>query len=257
MNLKISRTAAIELARHNKDNTLDLLGLEALAQLDENIAVGIKGGSLSPLNNFLNLFGLDSKFFYILERINNKTVVQYEHGIAHLDDIGGKIVLKRSLPISYGTNSNTQYPCYNGPSEFITSEGEYVIAYSTMPFSYLEALAQENCVLTSSADFTPQPVQLNKNSVLARLDDKIISLSLHDENFRNIIVEAFQSYTNQLKLKTSKLDVNKLSLKQLNISPSSQSSSKKGAFIYNEQKDCLQYYDGTKWKTLVTKDEDT
>jgi len=179
MSLKTSNKTAIEFAKYCNDNTFQLLGAEPLAAHNTAIDIAIKNGAITSEDTFFNIFGLN-KFFYVIEKVKGKEVVQYEHGIGYLISSPDGVFLKRCTPITHGKNANDKNPCYNGPVEFITNDDEYIIVYSTMPFSFTEALAEDHCVLTSSNPFVPQAIKLEPNSILARLDDEIVSLSIDD-----------------------------------------------------------------------------
>ena len=81
-------------------------------------------------------------------------------------------------------------------------------------------------------------------------------MSFNSKEFADIVTESLTKYTKQLSLKASKLSVNKLSVKHLQLESSSDLNVKKGTFIYDETTDTVKFYNGSKWRTLQWVDEE-
>lgn len=259
MILKTSNKTAIELAKFNNCCDLELLGTTSLAQYNTSLALALKNNELSDDHTFKNVFGLDVRFFYSIELIENKQIVRYEHGIGSIYEVDNIIYFKREMPILSGSDSSSLEPCLNGGCNLTCNDKQYIVVYSTLPYTYVEALAESNSVLTSSSPFVPTPVQLNENSVLARLDGEILSLSLTSEEFKKILIEAISKYSNQVSLTASKFSMKKknapISSNVFQFVPTSNPQTKQGIMFYDQNDDCLKYFDGTKWRRLVWQED--
>lgn len=253
MNLIISPKRAIELATYESNSDLKLHGTCALAAFNSKIALAIKCEDVTN-HSFLNIFGTDSKFLYIVEKISNNNVVQYERGIGHLAFIDGNTFLKRIQPLSHGTSANDQIPCYNGPTDFFCKDGEYLIVSNSHPQSYIELFSDPHSILTCSDSFTPQPVVMSENSILARISNSIQSIPFSGEYFISLIIDCLTKYTKQIILKTSKLDLKRLCCDSLQLNINNKPLDRVGTINFDGKN--LKYYDGEKWRTLIWKVED-
>lgn len=242
MNLKTTNQVAIENALQNpKGKNLRLLG---------------------PVNDqsFFDVFGLDSKFFYLAEKIENNNVVLRERGIGRLVVSEDGYELERYQPLGFYVSGDANaHPCVNGPIDF---NGQVTVS-SSYPFSLLESLCEDHCVVTCDKQFLPKPVQLSQYSFLGRLDNGVDSLPFESlcesSEFKEALVSAVTGYTKQLAFSASKINtktkkgVIASSIFQLN--PTSNPPAKKGTFIYDENDDCLKYYDGESWRLLMWKED--
>lgn len=260
MNLTISNKIAIETATPcSKSKDLKLDGISSLALINESFSISLSQGSISTENTFLNVFGLDNLFFYHAEKVFNNTRVVLERGIGHLVKIDDIVYLKRVRPVCYYLyDSSEPTPSRNAYDLTIDNDNEYILVSSTIPPSYIELLYETNAVVTSSDSFLPQSVKMDQNSVLARLQDKIVSLCFKDfgnvDDFQEAVSNALSSYKNQISLGCSKLNMKSkrgvISSNVFQLNPTSNPPAKKGTFIYDEADDCLKYYDGTKWRKI-------
>jgi len=246
MNLKTSKVPAIELGISNLSNSdLELKGTEALRQYNSSL--------IPPESDisFKNLFGFDCNFFYKVDLITNNKVTKSEYGIGHLISSGDSVILKRELPMYLYSNDRV-VPCHNGPHHFITEGNDYLTIYSTTPSSYIELLANSNCVIASSEPFSPSPIPVENNSLLGRLDDNVQSIPFsslfsHPELIAAIL-EVITTYSKQLSLRTSKLDAKKISTDSLQLNTNDKLMDKKGTLGFDGKN--LKFYDGEVWRVL-------
>lgn len=253
MNLLISPKRAIELATYQSNSDFQLHGTCALAPFSSNLARAIKCED-GPDYSFLSIFGTENKFLYTIEKFRNEQAIQYERGIGYLYKQDNNIFLKRIQPLTHGPNSSDLLPCYNGPTDFFCKDGEYIIASSSHPKTYVELFADPHSILTSSDSFTPQPVSLQEDSFLARLSNSIQSLSFSSDYFINIIITCITKYTKQLILKTSKLDVKRLCCDDIQLNTNNNPLNRPGVIVF-DGKD-IKFFDGSHWKKLIWKIED-
>ncbi len=252
MNLKTSKSSAIELAVSNHNNNdLELKGLKALSEFNKSISLSLNS-TIDIDTSFQTIFGHDCSFFYNIEQIgNNNKVIISEYGIGHIESLDNKTILKRHLPI-YLNSNNKITQCNNGPYHFKCDSPEYLVAHSVLPSSYLELLANSNCVIASSEPFCPNPVAIDNFSFLGRLNNNVQSIPF-SELFSNpeliaAILQVITTYSKQLSLRTSKLDAKRLCTDSLQLNSNDKILDKKGTLGF-DGKD-LKFYDGEVWRIL-------
>ncbi|NDB59323.1 hypothetical protein EB001_12870 [bacterium] len=260
MNLKIPQIIAIELASapHHNSDSLELLGIEPLKQVNNSLKIAVNAGDITSNNLFSNIFNSNDTFFYGLEEIKNGVTIKYERGLGSLVFENNRTFLKRNIPISVGTCPSDLKPCSNGScASFHCSDCESIVVFSSYPANYNECLFAANTLITSSSPFLPSPFVVENNSLVGRLDKDLTSLSFNDSSFIEKLVKSISSYTKQILLKTSKLDIKKLATPHLLLNPSTKNNHlpKKGTIIYDESDDLIKYYDGTVWRSLEGKVE--
>lgn len=248
-----SPTTAIEALSKNPDSEdLELVGHEPLVNVSKSLASAVKAGVLNSDNSFAKVFGYDTSFFYIIECVTKEKVTSYERGIATIYEKDNRTFLKRQIPIVNGTNSSqciSSSSC--GLTPFSCCDSDCTVLYSCSPHTFIESLCLDNCVLATHTAFVPQPLQVQENSFLGRLDDKLQSIPLDNGNFIEKIVKYIGNFTKQIKLKTSKLSLNRLEPQVIDMVPTSNVKAKKGSLYYDESDDKLKIYDGEKWKTIA------
>jgi hypothetical protein len=178
MKLKTSPTLAVERGKPvENSHDIELLGAEALCGCsDQSLHLAIKSKTLTNKSNcFCKVFGFKSKFYY-----NISLRERYEVGIGYLEKKNKHLFLKRSLPLFYTDNGTDVIPSYNLPRTFYCSDADYLVISSYTPRTYIELLPDANSLITSIDAFVPSSLHVDKNSVVARLDDHIVSLSLED-----------------------------------------------------------------------------
>lgn len=248
--MTIKNQIAIEALGNNPDTfDLELIGIEPLKDINTNLKLSIEAGGITSESTFLNVFGLDVNFFYILENIKEQTPSYYERGIGYIYQLDNKLFLKRKKVFISGKNSFECAVSIDHQPQMLYSDKALI--YSSIPPTYIEAIAPENCVLCSSDSCIPNPVSMIDNSLLARLDNKIESISFDDDRLVSKILNAIVTFKNQLKLKTSKLSLKRVEPEVIDMVPTSNIKAKRGSLYYDESDNKLKLYDGQSWKTVA------
>lgn len=260
--LKILPTVAIEVATNHPTN-LDL----QLVELDnlENCHLFkdmIRIGDINENTTLRKCIGLNTNFFYSIECVPNKVKSRieegclYERGVGYLYQEDDLVFLKRTLPIvnGYSDNSFTVNNLYPRPFRCCETDSTVVVTCVT-PQTYFEALVVPHSFIMSSEDsFIPTPLQVKKNSFLARLEGCIQNISFIGEEFVNIVSDAVCKFSKHLKLKASKLTVKRLETSIIDIKPSNETKGIKGSLVYDATTNNLMFYNGEAWKTVALRD---
>jgi hypothetical protein len=250
--LKTTNQTAIELLKNSLSNPdLELVGSKDLGRYSPAFA----NSNLDEKFHFKNIFGLNVNFCYVIQSICLVTNAAklYERGIGYVYDSDGATFLKRVMPIFRGINQADCSINYSGlPLDFNCCDAQsYSFVTSTLPVTYFESLAVPNSVLCSSSPLVPQPVQIQQNSFLSRLDGDIESVDFEDERLVDKITKIISKFAKQLKLKTSKLSLKRVEPETIDMVPTSNVKAKRGSLYYDEQDDTLKIYNGQSWKTIA------
>ena len=253
-----NRLSAISTGLFNKkENLIELLESKLLA----------KAGShfyrfLPEEDSLVSNIAPDTYFFYTIEQYkkDKKSLLTYERGIAKIIKKRKKYFLDRMYLFEQTDNDNTTN---NG---FLTyKEDEYIIVGSYKPENHYEVYAMPYGVAhTSDEPFAPEVTQIDKFSVLGRLEGEIESIN--KEELRQILnyeppLDEIQQTTNPLLLKTNYLELqgknsiissDKLICKPRKTRPRTVDV---GSIIFNSKKNCFEGYDGKKWRPLKWGDE--
>lgn len=241
------------VANCNQNPDLELIGVLSLKDHSSTLKQAIEAKVLTEDCSFKNIFGYNTNFYYVIESISNNTVTFFERGVGYVYEQDGKTYLKRSFPFVSGKNPAESQPCRDGiPHPFLCcGNGCNTMVYSSIPQSYLECFVVDHAILTSSEQYIPNPVQLNNDSVLARLDGEIESVSLDDNRLIDKIANLVSKFTKQLKLKTSKLSLKRLETEMVDLTPCYNPKAKKGSMYYDELDNTVKVFTGTAWKTFA------
>ena len=274
MKAKFSQTA-VELAVQCPNNLQEmcLMGTEPLCEYNEFVKQAIANNDIDCDCCFDNIFGDEDGFLYVLEKYRKispqeEELVLYERGVGSIKVVDDQKILHRDISICWGNSANDKFNPNGRFISFTCEEQEYVIATSVYPLSYAEALLAPYTVVTSQCEpFLPEPVQIQENSLLGRKDGCIDSIDMEEfatfEGLPNAIVAAIAKSQKQIKLKARRLDLDRknatVSAPILRAAPEFSDSDKPpaqtGSIIYNTDSNCLEFYDGQKWRALVWKDE--
>lgn len=250
---------AIEVATNHPTNSdLQLIELDNI----ENCHVFkdmIRIGDINENNTIRKTIGLNTNFFYSVECVPNKVNASikegccYERGLGYLYKQDNEVFLKRTTPIvsAYHDGSLVANNLYPRPFKCCETDSTVVVTCA-IPQTYFEALAVPHSFIMSSEDsFIPTPLQVNKNSFLGRLENCIQNISLDGVDFINFVVNALCKFKTQIKLKTSKLTVNRIETNLIDIKATSNQKAVKGSLCYDEKTNTLKFYNGNDWKTVA------
>jgi len=184
---------------------------------------------------------------------------QSETGIGEIYTYGGdKTAFKREFASTFINHKmgSTRHIVDNKPVKF-KQKTEYFVVSSYIPQTCREALVTPNSVLCSVERFDPTPVELEDNSVLGRLNDKIQSID--GAELRTIltddrIVSAIKEWKKPLVLATNKFEVkNRLTCRHIYARPGSRPSKPQPGFLhYNDGLDCLEIFTSLGWRSVTT-----
>lgn len=258
MNLKITTKTASETAiQPPKSSSLKLCGIEKLNQINPDLA-----SAFDQSNLFVNVFGLDTKLFYVAEKVSsdNKFVLR-ERGIGYVSLTDDGYLFNRLVPISVQYSDGSVSPSNGRAIDLYTNPGENIVISSSYPASHIELLHDAHCVITSREPFVPAPVILKDNSLLGRFKEDIVSIAFSDfssvEELQNALIESISKYSKQINLSCSKLSLDNanapISSSLFQLNPTSSPPAKRGTIMYDENDNNIKYYDGSSWRTLLTK----
>lgn len=252
-NITTSPVTAIEaLSKNQNSEDLELVGHEPLVNVSKVLASAVKSGAINQNFTFAKIFGYNTSFYYIIECVTKEKVTSYERGIGYIYEKDNRTFLKRQIPIVNGKNTKECIPSSScGLSHFNCCDSDCTVLYSCVPHTFIESLCLDNCVLASSNPFLPQPIQVQQNSFLGRLDDNLTSVSLDNESFIEKIIKHISSFTKQIKLKTSKLSLKRVEPEVIDMIPTSNIKAKRGSVYYDESDDTIKVYNGQSWKTVA------
>lgn len=255
MKLKTSQVQAIERALPLKDSKdLELLGTEALCISPDYKRLIDSNRISSSQNSFLSIFGLDTKFFYSVT-FSCEQHGFTERGLGYIYENEGKFFLKRFRPF-YLIENNSVAPV-NTPRPITCSalHDDYVVASSYAPSTFTEVLTEPHSIITNEQNHLPTSVVLQQNSLLGRHTDGVESIPIDTLVNEEMARKSVTEYSKNLSLKSSKVDVKRLSTQDLQLNPRSSAPERKGVLYYDDNDDCLKYYDGTAWRLLVWKQD--
>lgn len=253
MKLKTSRIQALERGLPTTNTSdIELLGTEALI-VDKDYAQLIEQKEInSSTNSCISLFGINTKFFYSI------TLVCEDHGftergLGYVFENEGKFFLKRFRPF-YMIDNGVPVPLLK-PRPVVCSLNDYVTVSSYVPTTFVEVLTEANSIITSESPHLPTSVVVNKNSVLGRHDGNLESLPLDSLVGEDSARKSVTDYNKNLSLKSPKVDVKRLTANNIQLNATKTAPERKGVIYYDESDDCLKYYDGTTWRSLIWKQD--
>ena len=137
---------------------------------------------------------------------------------------------------------------------------DYFVLQTYVPDNYIETHITPNSVLCSVERFDPTPVELEDNSVLGRLNDKIQSID--GAELRTIltddrIVSAIKESKKPLILATNRIELkgknSRVTCNNLQLQPGPRPSHPTIGFLhYNDGLDCLEVFTSQGWRSVTT-----
>ena len=260
------RKGAVELGQTTEQTDLiELLGSEQLIPLWPQAPHYIT----SATHSLFAVVGLDYKCYYsILCRCEDPQDNEGEQGVGKVIEQSGKFYLQRLVATSY-INADGDITPTEGADLCKFKRCKFLIVSTTQPAHYIDAFSAPHSVLASIDPFCPTPIEVEPESLLGRKDGLIQSVDMSElkEMITNSVMEIVLESRRQFRLKARHINLDRkhaaLSAPVLRALPVYDDENKpplqKGVIIYNDDSDCLQYYDGTTWRTLkwMEDDEDT
>ena len=270
------KAGAVELGKLTESDDIQLMGTAALIEQGSVICQFTRTHEEDTRDRlFKDIVGMGYKCYYLIEQVDcdlrpghdHSTV--YEKGVGSLRREGSKIMLHRDSPILWGENPTEERYYWEGQrlAEF-HEDGCYIRVSSLSPPTYIQALSSPHSVIASIDAFQPTPVEIEDNCLLGRIDDVIQSVDMEElsamDGFSTAVAVALMETQKQLRLKARHIQLDrknaKISASSLQAMPVYNDENKpppqQGMIIYNADSNCLEYFDGTKWRTLVWKEED-
>lgn len=254
--IKITTKSTTELGQSNNNNfDIELLGSSPLYSVNNLFKQAVDGNQIN-LDDclFSNFYDGDDKFLYLVQLSDNDGNISLsEVGMGHLS--ADLKFLKRINPF-YVIRGGRHIPSLNGPVEFLEkSSNSHLIVRNYYPSNLAELFVQDYSIIASNdQEFLPIPVQIEPHSLLGRDDSEIKSISL--DSILESTRESIQSYTKQLILKSSQINVRKVKTKQLLLEPHDKPDEKTGTLYYNKTDDLLTFFNGKEWRVLVSQPAD-
>ena len=260
------RTGALELGQPTENtNLIELLGSEQLIPTWPQAPRYITSATHSPFS----VVGLDYKCYYqIMSKCEDPQDNEGEQGVGRVVERSGKFYLERLISTSY-INSDGEITATQGAELCKFRRPKFLVVSTTTPFHYIDAFSSPHSILASIEPFCPTPIEVEPESLLGRKDGLIQSVDMSElkEMITKSVMEIVLESRRQFRLKARHINLDRkdaaLSAPVLRALPVYNDETKppeqKGVIIYNDESDCLQYYDGNKWRTLkwMEDDEDT
>jgi hypothetical protein len=163
------------------DDSLDLLlcGIDGIEHASYDFSYAQYNKHIGPDNSVSNVFGLgeENKFFYTVASFKNNAVVRHESGTGYAYEKDGKNYFCRYLPLYTGKAIDHKQLCKKD-TRYIAPKDCVNVLYSTCPQDYNFLFFDKNCTIISTDVISPQALQINKNSLLGRLDDNICNIPI-------------------------------------------------------------------------------
>ncbi len=270
---------ALELGELRGEQDILLLGTLALCDAGDSLARNLVPCYPTQMEEyaFKDIIGVGYRCHYLAEEIEvcnpqDDILGTYERGVGSVYLEDGKFFLKREVPIFTGTRNGRERPCGDSakPSDFPHLDvGDcYLRVSSYIPKSYFEAFHSPHSILASRDPFHPYSIELEEACVLGRLNNEVQSIDMGELSsmggFSSAVADSLANSQKQLNLKARHIILErknaKVAASSLQALPVYNDDTKpppqQGMIIYNADSECLECFDGTKWRTLVWKDED-
>lgn len=120
----------------------------------------------------------NKQFFYSVSKYKDKRVVSFEVGVGKIVSKNKKTILKRAQAFYCSRDGETIYHDNSILMDFTCFDDEFLTVSQYIPRSYLELLYEPNALIASKDSFSPMSVNIEKDSVVGRLNDSIISIPI-------------------------------------------------------------------------------
>jgi len=199
-------------------------------------------------------------FFYKLTLFKEGGPVISERGIGEIYSYGGdKTALKREFATKM-IDSRGEHTIHDNKPIELDIQSDYFVVQSHIPQTLHDAMVTPNSVLCTVDRFDPTPVELEDNTVLGRLNNKVQSIDgaelrsiLTDER----IVSAITESQKPLTLTSDRFEIagsqSRVTCGHLFIRPGERPSTPTVGFLhYNDGLDCLEIFTSQGWRSVTT-----
>lgn len=245
-----------------KDGEPELLHVDFLAKTGSHFT-----GYIAEEDSLRESFDEETQFFYTLENFDSEDIlyrklIQQERGLAQIKRVGKRFYLDRQLSLELIKNeedgtSTTDDGFLSLPDETHVIVGTYI------PLNYIDLFCRDNTVVCSTEPDTPSPVEIEKNSLLGRLEGEIQSINSEELGFilsPDFTVQSLQANSSPILIASDHVELtsqkSKLVANHIALSPrrSKPRNRQEGSIIYNSDKKCLEFYNGTGWVKIKTEE---
>lgn len=255
--LKTTNRLINELGECNAlSRDVKLLGSEALL---DKVPESLKP-NVPKTESFESIFGLDSKFFYRIDKVTARDMktLAYEIGTGHLEkDDNGIIFLVRDTPrVSKLQDQEKLYFNEVHVPAFQDATPDNFLIASYMQLPDLNALLVDpNTLIYSDINSCPSVLYVDNNSFITKTPEQGITSvsaqaldSIH--GFSDSVMTSIKQHTKNLILQSPNVAVKSLTfkaVKQCRVE-------KPGTVFFDKESKTLKCYDGTTWRTLSYED---
>lgn len=220
MTMKIPPQFSIELASEFGKDSIILQGHESIENFVPNLRY-------DDSNYFTKTYKEgDDLLYHVSVVCEHKNPMKQEVGLGTLFKQGDFYGIKRIRPFYHiDQDNNIQMPRDLLQLFCDTKARERLVIHTHLPDNFKELLYEANTIITCDVPHLPTPVTVNKNSILGRLSQGLKSIT---------ITELFK----------------KITTSQIRFKPTKKAEEKAGVIFYNQEQGALQFFDGTKWRTI-------
>lgn len=244
-----------------KNNVIKLLDVKQFKHTGSHFT-----GYIQEEDSLRRTFDKDTSFFYTLETfdntdINSRKLNRQEKGLAHVKKVGKDLVLIREVALS--TNEQGQDTPRDEKGFFELPDDSYVVIGSYIPTNYIDLFYRKHSILCSTDELSPSPIELEKNSLLGRLEGEVQSLNSDDISLilsPDYVVKSLYNNNDPILISSDHVELtstkSKLLISQivLKATPRKPRNKEQGTIIFNSSSNSLEFYDGDKWRKIKTED---
>ena len=242
-----------------KDGEIQLLHADEFKHTGSHLT-----GCLHEDQCLVHAFDTDTEFFYTIENfdstdINSRELIHLERGLGHIEKSGKTSHFIRDVVLEVQQRDSDLPIGKDGHLDF--PDDCYLVIGSYIPRNYIDLFYNEHSIVCSTGALTPSPIEIEENSVVGRLHGEIKSLDSEDLCFiltTDYVIKSLKDINAPILIATnhfemlndkSKLLTGHVVLKSRQGKPRNR---EKGSIIFNSSTNSLEFFDGSKWKTIKT-----
>ena len=127
---------------------------------------------------FSQCFESGQKFFYHIAKKKLEQTLSFEVGVGVLISKNKKFILQRKESFYYSKDGQNIFPDNFGFLDFTCFDDEFLVVSQYIPLNYIELLYEPHSIIASKESMIPMSFNVEKNSIIGRLDDTIQSMPL-------------------------------------------------------------------------------